>query len=210
MNTSNPKVVRRGRPPRSGQQAEKGREVIIGSARKLFAEEGYHGVSMRKIASLAQCSPASLYKLFPNKRQLLLHIWEEVFVRLMDDLKVSYQNSPPAGRLEAMCLSFIDFWLSRPDDYRAIFLVEDRPQSVDEHYFVESSVVLQCLSLFRTALVEAQERGELGKGDTDEKQSVLLCGMQGVVMNLITVPEYPWGEPDVIKKATIRALMAGM
>lgn len=210
MTTPNPTNTRRGRPPRSRQQADDNRERIIAAARTLFAQAGYDGVSMRKIALLSGCSPAALYKLFPGKRQLLLHLWGEVFTQLMDGLEACYRDTPPAGRLSAMCLMLIDFWLARPDDYLAIFLVEDRPADEGDSHFVESFDLLGRLEVLRTAIVEAQARGELGPGDPHEQQSVLLCGVQGVLMNFITIPEYPWGDRDVIKRAMIRALLAGL
>ena len=98
-------------------------------------------------------------------------------------------------RLETMCLLYIDFWLSRPDDYRAIFLIEDHPQADGDSYFVESSGVQEGLQIFRRAIEDAQAHGALRAGDADVMQSVLLCGMQGVAMNLITIPVQ--GEPEI-------------
>ncbi|MGB1465380.1 MAG: TetR/AcrR family transcriptional regulator [Alcanivorax nanhaiticus] len=210
MTSTTPKTSRRGRPPRSLKQAADGRQMIIDAARTLFADEGYHGVSMRKVATLAGCSPGALYKLFPGKRQLLLHIWGEIFAELIALLQQCYERSEPAERLETMCLTFVDFWLLRPDDYRAIFLIQDQPQAEGDSYFVDSSGIQQSLRVFRQAVVEAQKLGVIGEGDPDEKQNVLMCGMQGVALNLITIPEYPWGDPEVIKLATVRALIAGL
>lgn len=210
MTLTTTKTPRRGRPPRSQEQASDSRQQIIDAARTLFAEEGYHGVSMRKIARLAGCSPAALYKSFPGKRQLLLHLWGEIFAELIVLLKQCYETSKPIERLEAMCLAYVDFWLSRPDDYRAIFLIEDQPQTEDDNYFVDSSRIQKGFQIFSQAVLDAQALGVIGAGDPDEKQSVLMCGMQGVALNLITIPEYPWGEPEVIKSATVRALIAGL
>ena len=52
---------RRGRPPRSREQTDDIRLRVISAARTLFVQEGYAGVSMRKIAQCAGCSPAALY-----------------------------------------------------------------------------------------------------------------------------------------------------
>lgn len=210
MTASLPGTTRRGRPARSQQQAEASRSLIIEAARKLFAAEGYEGVSMRKIASMAQCSPAALYTLFPNKRQLLRHIWEALFSELIAELENAYRSHAEADRLEALCLVFIDFWLQRTDDYRAIFLIEDRLQDTDDSYFVDSAEVLPRLAIFRRCIVEAQDRGELRAGVPDDIQNILLCGIQGVALNLITIPEYPWGDPDKLKRGTVRALTAGL
>jgi AcrR family transcriptional regulator len=210
MKTAPPKAARKGRPPRSAQQAESSRGLILEAARKLFAEEGYDGVSMRKIASIAQCSPAALYTLFPNKRQLLRHLWEEVFAELFGVLEAAYDKSLESARVEALCLAFVDFWLQRPDDYRAIFLIQDRLQGAQDSYFVDSSDVLSRMEILRRSITEAQARGELRAGDPDGIQNVLLCGVQGIALNLITIPEYPWGDPERIKQDTIRALVAGL
>ena len=210
MKTPTPKTTRRGRPARSDQQAEASRSLIVESARRLFAAEGYEGVSMRKIAALAQCSPAALYTLFPNKRQLLRGVWEELFSELLVQIEAAYTGSAEPDRVEAICLAFVDFWLQRQDDYRAIFMIEDRLQGEHDSYFVDSAQVMQRMAVLRRGITEAQARGELRAGDPVEIQNVLLCGIQGIALNLIGMPEVPWGDPHRLKQATIRALVTGL
>lgn len=204
------KTTRRGRPARSDQQAEASRSLIVESARKLFAAEGYEGVSMRKIAAIAGCSPAALYILFPNKRQLLRGIWEELFSELLLQLENAYADSAAQDRVEAICLAYVDFWLQRQDDYRAIFMIEDRLQGEQDRYFVDSAQVMQRMDVLRRGISEAQARGELRVGDPVEMRNVLLCGIQGIAVSLIGMPEVPWGDPDRLKRATIRALILGL
>jgi AcrR family transcriptional regulator len=200
----------RGRPARSAQQADASRERIVESARKLFADEGYEGVSMRKIAAMAACSPAALYLLFPNKRQLLRTIWEAVFSDLVVELDRVGRKLAGVARAERICLAFIDFWLRRPDDFRAIFLIEDRLQGSQDHYFVETSDALPRLDALHRAIAEAQARGELRAGDPERIHNILLCGVQGLAINLITIPEYPWGDPQQLKRDMVRTLLAGL
>lgn len=50
--------------------AEKRRESIINVAKKLFANKGYHGVSIDEIVAAVGVSPAVLYKHFSSKEQL--------------------------------------------------------------------------------------------------------------------------------------------
>lgn len=200
----------RGRPARSAEQAEASRSLIVDSARTLFAQEGYEGVSMRKIAAMAQCSAATLYAFFPNKRQLLRCIWEEVFSDLASTLERVYRTTAASERVEQLCCAFIDFWLGRPEDYRAIFLIEDRLQSTQDRYFVDSSSALPRLDVLRRAITEAQQRGELRRGNPDRIHNVLLCGAQGLTLNLITIPEYPWGNARQLKHDLVRALLTGL
>ena len=89
MNEHEKNQPRRGRPTRSLEQIEASRDKIIQVARDLFAVEGYAGVSMRKIAAKADCTPSMLYTLFPNKKQLLHFIWESIFADLLVELEES-------------------------------------------------------------------------------------------------------------------------
>lgn len=210
MKTPVSKTPRRGRPARSSEQAEASRSLIVESARQLFAAEGYEGVSMRKIAALAGCSPAALYTLFPNKRQLLRGIWEELFSELLVQLERAYTVSAAPDRVEAICIAFVDFWLQRPDDYRAIFMIEDRLQGEQDSYFVDSAQVMQRMAVLPRSIAEAQARGELRAGDPLQMQNILLCGIQGIAGSLIGMPEFPWGDPHQLKQATIRTLILGL
>lgn len=200
----------RGRPPRSANKALTDKARIVSAARELFAEQGYEGVSMRKIACRAECSPAALYQLFPGKRQILHFIWEEVFHDLSLSLYKAYEHNQPQDRLEAVTFSFVDFWLARPDDYRAIFLIEDKPTGSQEAYFVETSQALHGLALIRQTVVEAQERGEIAMADPDEICSILISMAQGLALNFITIPEYPWGDAQSVKTRAFSALFKGL
>jgi AcrR family transcriptional regulator len=48
-------------------RGERTRETILDAARQLFIQQGYHGTSMRQIASQAGIALGSLYNHFPNK-----------------------------------------------------------------------------------------------------------------------------------------------
>lgn len=210
MQESSTNPARRGRPPRSAEEVDANRARIVAAARDLFAVEGYDGVSMRKVAARAQCLPSTLYTLFPNKRQLLHHLWEGIFADLVAAMEQSHVANAPAGRLTALCLTNIDFWLERPEDYRAIFLVEDRVQDSDAPYFVENALALRLVAILRDAVVEAQQRGEIGPGDPDSIRDTLLCGIQGVAYNLIAIPEFRWGDAERLKRTTVEALVRGL
>src|SRR5271167_3452992 len=50
--------------------SEERREMIIASARRVFADKGFDGTTTRDLASAAGVSEALLYKHFPNKEAL--------------------------------------------------------------------------------------------------------------------------------------------
>ncbi len=211
MTTDTPRpAARRGRPPRSAGQAEASRQRIVKAARDLFAAEGYRGVSMRKVAARAACQPSTLYALFPGKRQLLHFLWEGIFTDLSAALARAWNDHAAPDRLAALCLATIDFWLGRPDDFMAVFLVEDHPREPGDQYFAQSSPALLNLTAYRRAVTEAQERGEVRAGDPDDIKNALVCCLQGVAYNLICIPEYPWGDPAEIKRIAVQTLVGGL
>lgn len=200
----------RGRPRRSHSQLENSRRRILDAARSLFARDGYDGVSMRNIARLAECSPAALYTVFASKREVLRVIWEEVFNTLAEQLERIAEQTPAPQRVLALCEGMVDFWLAHPDDFRAIFLIEDRLQSAQDHYFVDSSAALTRLDVLRKAIAQAQAHGSIRSAAVDDVLNILLCSVQGLALNLITIPEYPWGDARALKHATLSALVRGL
>ncbi len=73
---------------------------ILKTAAEVFAEKGYHGASMRDIASKLQCTPAALYYHAKNKEDLLFKIAYEAFHQVLSPLKQpSFQNLPPLEQL---------------------------------------------------------------------------------------------------------------
>ena len=64
------------------------RRGILDAARELFVSEGYHNVSIRKIAGRVEYSPAALYSYFPCK--------DDIFFALdRQDFRVTPQTRNP-------------------------------------------------------------------------------------------------------------------
>ena len=72
-------AARRGRGRRSDSDAAQTRRTIIDVARRQFAERGFRGASVRKIASEAGIDPSLINHHFGDKAQLLLATMELPF-----------------------------------------------------------------------------------------------------------------------------------
>jgi len=57
------------------QQARRG--LILKCVRSQLEENGYEGVSMRRVAEQANVSPSTLYEIYKNKEHLILYALEE-------------------------------------------------------------------------------------------------------------------------------------
>ncbi len=73
---------------RTQRQPLPARQVINQAAYSLFLAQGYHGTSMRQVASQAGLSPAAIYNYYPSK--------EDLFVTLLS------QNLPHRRMIEAL------------------------------------------------------------------------------------------------------------
>lgn len=68
------------RTPKQFEEIRKSKkELIKQTAKKLFAENGYHKTSIAQIAKETSISKGLLYNYFDNKEQLLVEIMKEIF-----------------------------------------------------------------------------------------------------------------------------------
>lgn len=86
---------------------DKTRERILVAATPLFAQSGFHGVSMRDVAAALGVTPAALYYHYSDKEHLYLALVEHVFNRgVRDALAGTAQPGTPWQRLEALVTGF--------------------------------------------------------------------------------------------------------
>jgi AcrR family transcriptional regulator len=96
---------------------EESRARILTAALEMFAEQGYGGASMRKIAARAEISPGLIYAYFAGKEALL----EAIFARSVSDVRESFEAADrepdPKRRVERLVRSSfeilkrnLDFW----------------------------------------------------------------------------------------------------
>lgn len=83
MTTAETPRRRRGRPPQEGL-AEQRRQQIVESAFAVFAERGYEGASISDVAKHAGIGQGTVYRYFDSKRELLDHVVDFGFERLLD------------------------------------------------------------------------------------------------------------------------------
>lgn len=116
---------------RRERQKEMLRQDILDAARELFVKEGYDNVSMRKIAEKIEYSPTTIYLYFQDKSELLFHLCEETFAKLLAELQVMDKRyKDPFTRLRAGLRAYVEFGLNHPNHYRVAFLT---PPESHEH-----------------------------------------------------------------------------
>ena len=194
---------------RSPEDQEKVRARFLECARKVFAEDGAHGLTMRRLATEAGYSPGTIYLYFPSRHDLLQEVWKEDMVALKERmLAFAAPCTTPAQRIRAMLLGYADFWFAKPDHFKAMFLEVERQYVTERAAFAKGEVVQDVHETMLAEVRAAQEAGEL----PPEKPVPLLChsilaAVHGVVCFHIANPGFPWYERSAMLDTVLSALL---
>jgi AcrR family transcriptional regulator len=99
------------------------REQILATAADLFAERGFHGVSVADLGAACGISGPALYRHFASKDAMLAEMLVSISDELLDVGRERVRGAEsPAGALRALVGWHIDFALS----HKALIVVQDR------------------------------------------------------------------------------------
>lgn len=100
-------------------QAAERRASILAVAKVLFADQGYHGVSIDQIAARLAVSPAVLYRHFPSKQELYEAVLSEIACKRESYVDVVVRGPDDfGGMLERMTLMYVESVARDPDYLR--------------------------------------------------------------------------------------------
>jgi AcrR family transcriptional regulator len=100
------------------------RERIIEAASKVFVEEGYQSLSMRRVAQEVGCSQMAMYRHFANKEALTQHICSQLYTRFAAKMNREIDAvTDPWERCCRFVAATLRFAVNYPDHYSLIFLV---------------------------------------------------------------------------------------
>jgi AcrR family transcriptional regulator len=90
------------------------KKLILDASVKLFVEEGFENVTMRKIADLIEYSPTTVYLYFKDKNEIFFHIHQMGFEKMlvMNEQLSGIKN--PLMRLYKMGENYIEFGMMNP------------------------------------------------------------------------------------------------
>lgn len=176
---------------RERQRAEQ-RAELLQAAHALVKEEGYDGLTIRKLANKVGYAPMSVYSYFEDKHAILMALAEDAFTILANRIRKRLPDDPMEG-LRMGLLEYASFGLENPNEYRIVFMTRDLHMH-DEKEFREleaSNPALQCLL---ESVNACREAGVL-KGDVRAIATVLWTMAHGAISLAVTFPSYPFGDP---------------
>jgi AcrR family transcriptional regulator len=135
------------------------RDLIRSAAKKLFADSGLDGTSVREIARLAGYTTGAIYFHYANKEELYADILRDSLDRLFIEVRGSLPaNDEPVARLTAAFRALVCFYNKNPRDLDlSLYLLNGaRPRGLTPTLNRELNGKLRrVLDIYRTELSHA-------------------------------------------------------
>ncbi len=205
-NTTSPSP-RRSRARRG--EGEKLRGQILEASERLLIETGdEEAVTIRAVAEAVGVTPPSVYLHFADKDDLLFAICEVHFAQL--DRVTEEAAARSDDLMESLALrgrAYIRFGIEHPEQYRILFM--RRPSHTPESFQVDR---LRDAAAFGHLVEHVSKCVQAGLIDGDPL--VVSLGLWAVVHGLtsllISKPDFPWPDLDVIIDHVCRTAIRGL
>lgn len=117
---------------RRERERETIKDLILGAASELAAQEGLESLSIRKIASKIEYSPATIYHYFKDKEEIVDILLQRGYQRIITALRsAQVPDRDPEQRLKGIARNYINMALEHKEDYKA-FLLSSSPTILDQ------------------------------------------------------------------------------
>ncbi len=107
------------------RQKEQTRANILKAARQIVKQEGWQGLSMRKIADKIEYTAPIIYEYFSSKEAILQELTCKGFQLLSKDLdEAKKKHTNPDEQLESMWMAYWDFAHKNKEMYQLMYGVQ--------------------------------------------------------------------------------------
>ena len=181
----------RGRPVLSQGEKKKRKDQIADVALRLFLEEGFASVSMRRLGKEVKLSPMALYRYFPSKLDILARLWAFILTQAFD--RVAQARQDQTSRRDALHLAaqaYVTFWLENTDHYHLVFMTSGVTKENVQSFVGNPETIAQYDVFFElvASILGLDRASPTVKTATDG----LICTLHGIMHSLIMMPGYPW------------------
>lgn len=159
------------------------RRLILDTAMKLFLEEGFKKVTMRRIAEIIEYSPASIYSYFENKDDILYALYREGFEELHRRQQAILTVKEPAKRIRKHGEVYISFALENPELYELMFIMYAPVKKIRERD--KGDIALVTYEILKKDVKECIAAGVIPRANTDTATFSLWSLVHGIVSLII-------------------------
>lgn len=188
------------------------RQEILDAARDILAQEGYEGLSMRKVARRIDYSPTAIYLHFKDRDDLVSSVCEQLMSGLAKVLQqVADRHSDPLVALKKGLRRYVEFGLKHPQHYQAMFgIPHGHDGAKHARHQAPATMAMQAFGFLTRVLGECVRQKKLAKVDVRTASCALWAGVHGITSLLIVVPTFNWGNPDTVVDELVTTLVNGL
>ena len=162
----------------STSEVEEFRARLCDAAARLFAQNGYGGVTLRALARELGCSPMTPYRYFRDKDEIFVAVRTAAFRRFADAQQQAFEsNADPEVRLGALADAYVSAARRDPHGYRLMFDMTESASTPSAELAREQD---RARKFLWRAVASAIDSGALA-GDLDSVAHVFWAGYHGMV-----------------------------
>ena len=158
---------------------EEMRSLILTTAMKLFVEEGFGNISLRRIADKIEYSPATIYLYFKDKDEILYALHVEGFEELYKRQLTLQSIEDPYERLIKHGEIYIRFAFENPEYYNLMFIERGPAKKFSANE--EWTVGRRAYEFFQQDVQRAIDAGVIPRGDINIAAFSLWSQAHGIV-----------------------------
>ncbi|WP_197382721.1 TetR/AcrR family transcriptional regulator [Mycolicibacterium mengxianglii] len=183
------------------------REDLLAGAQRILERTGSEDdVSLRAVAREVGVSAPSIYAHFPDGKAIVDALVQQTFEELSALLRQAWDDSPPTGRLHAVCLTYIRFGLDRPERYLTLF---ERRRSLERTAQLASAghglMYPNGAEAFGILVNAIDESGVDSDSPAEEDAALLWASLHGYVTLRSSTPGFRWfADEEHVCEALIR------
>lgn len=182
------------------------RAETLATARELIQEEGYQGLTIRKLAKRMECSPMALYSYFADKQALLTALALEGFEKVAKRFDSTVHRDPLAA-LRKILLDYIAYAEENPNEYRILFLSVETLGKVEQTREDLQERNPAFGALFKR--VEGCIKAGVLQGDAFAVSTVLWTAAHGAASLLITAQKFPFSSHRRYAEEVVATILSG-
>ena len=154
---------------------------ILEASMKLFVEQGFANVSIRKIADLIEYSPTTVYLYFKDKDEILFEL-HKIGFQLFDAMNASLESiQNPLLRLRKVGENYLGFGMKHPEYYDLMFVQASPMVTLSEMDCTEWKMGHMAMNQLRDTLDDCMEQGLIARTDPGILSLTIWSMMHGLV-----------------------------
>ena len=193
----------RGRPTLSDVAMAERREEIATVALRLFLDEGFASVSMRRLGKEVGLTPMALYRYYPSKLDILARLWGHIIGKAFEDVTAATRDCADAREaLHAAAQAYVGYWCSHTDHYQLVFM-NSGVGNAHVRSFVGNNATIAQFDIFFQAVATLRSEDQ-DSPSVKIATDGLLCHLHGIMHSLITMQGYPWTDANQLLEDAVK------